>query len=128
MVVHLAEGAGEIKLVGEAELITDLFDGPFSGVEQLHRALHPQMVQIIQGRIPGRAPKRGCVVRARKIHQRGQRRYRQWFLKMTLHEYDALGDPFAGIDLTAPELVLVPQDQAHQVRQRMRCVNQMRQR
>jgi hypothetical protein len=40
MVVHFAESAGEIKLIGESELIADLFYGKFGAVEQLDGLLH----------------------------------------------------------------------------------------
>src|ERR1022692_1660482 len=75
MVVHLPEGAGKIKLVGETELIADVLDGQISGVEQLHRALHAEMVQVAQGGIDRHAPKRSRVVRLRQIHEGRQRRH-----------------------------------------------------
>src|SRR5258706_10604995 len=79
MVVHLSEGAGEIKLVGKAKLIADLLDGQFCGVEQLHRALHPQVIQITQRCVTGHAAERGRVMRAREIYERSQCRHRQGF-------------------------------------------------
>jgi hypothetical protein len=47
MAIHLRKGPGKIKLVGKTEMVADLFDGPMSGVKQLHGPLHPQMVQIV---------------------------------------------------------------------------------
>jgi hypothetical protein len=42
--MELGEGAGEIELVGKSKLIADGFNGQIRAVEQLHGALHPQVV------------------------------------------------------------------------------------
>src|SRR5690349_18021925 len=62
MVVHLAERARKIKLLGKPELITDLLDGKVGAVQQLDRVLHPQMVKVTERRISGHPPKEGRVM------------------------------------------------------------------
>src|SRR5271167_4313620 len=91
MVVHPSESAGKIKLIGEAELVADLLDGQLRCVEQLHGALHAQVVEVAARRVTGQALKQRRVVRPGKIHQRRQRCYAQIFPQMPLHELNALG-------------------------------------
>jgi hypothetical protein len=46
VIVHFRERPRKIELVAKSKLVTDLFDGQISGVEQLHGALHPQVIEI----------------------------------------------------------------------------------
>ena len=64
MVVHLAESARKIKLLGKSKLVADLLDGKVSAVEQLYGVLHAQMIEIAQRRVTGHAPKESRVMRA----------------------------------------------------------------
>ena len=44
--MHLFEGAGKVKLVGKTKQIADLFDWQTGGIQQLHRPLHAQVIQV----------------------------------------------------------------------------------
>ena len=46
VVVHLVECARKVELIGKTKMIADLLDGPVSCIQQLHGALHPQMIQV----------------------------------------------------------------------------------
>ena len=125
--MEFREGAREIKLVRKPKLIADGFDGQIRAIEQLHRALHPQVIQVHQRRVTRNAVEQIGVVGARQIHHGGQCGDTQRLAQMLFHELNALGDAILYVRFAVPELILVSEDDTHQMRERMRGIGQMRQ-
>jgi len=115
MPVQLGEGAREVKLVGKSKLFTNCFDGQIRAVQQLHRALHPQMIQVHQRRVAGHAMENLAVMRAGQIHNRRKRGHAQRLAQVFFHELDALSNAILNVGFTPPEFILVPQDDSHQM-------------
>ena len=107
MTVQLLKGAGKIKLVGETELIADGFDGQMGRVEQLHRALHSQVIEIQQRRVAGDMLEQRVVVRTGKVGHCGQRRDAQRFAQVLFHKFDAVDDPVTRVVSPVPVIIFV---------------------
>jgi hypothetical protein len=69
--MHPPESAGKIELIGEAKLVADLLDRQLRGVEQLHRALHAQVIEVTPRRVTGKAPEQRRVMGPGQIHKDG---------------------------------------------------------